>query len=67
MHWGSMVSIVSLRYVGRNWDIVLDAYLSFADTDSIETKEFGAAVVMYILFHSNEPDQAVEPSGAGHA
>jgi hypothetical protein len=68
----------------RKWnmssDIVLDASLSFADIDSIESKEFdatktillcggvgvGAGLIIYMLFRSNEPEQAVQPSGVGY-
>lgn len=77
---GDTLTGFGIRKWNMSSDIVLDASLSFADIDSIGTKEFdatkttllcggvgvGVAVIVYLLFHSNETDQAVQPSGAGH-
>ena len=77
---GDTLTGFGVRRSNMSSDIVLDASLSFADVVSIETKEFdaakttllccgvgvGAALIVYILFHSNGTDQAVQPSVVGH-
>jgi hypothetical protein len=68
----------------RKWnmssEIVLGASLSFADIDSIESKEFdatktilvcggvglGTGLIIYLLFFSHETEQSVQPSGVGY-
>ena len=77
---GDTLTGFGVRKSKMSSDIVLDASLSFADIDSIETREYdgtktillcggvglGAALIMYTLLHSNEPDQAVQPSEVAH-
>jgi hypothetical protein len=77
---GDTLTGFGVRKWNMSSDIVLDASLSFAEIDSIEAKEFdatkttlvccgvglGAALIIYVLFFSHEPDQSVVPIAVAH-